>query len=325
MLNRLFGSTRLRMLALLPLLAFATSPVFAADEAPATRPSTHPSETPYPVAHDAPLRPTRRLLYEEKDHRRYRVEFAGIQGDRVPAYLYVPKDGKRTHPAVLLQYGSGGNKDTFYIVALGKQFVARGFVVLTIDVPNRGERRVRDPNDTRGFWVRLLAGSGTLRQTMGDYSRAIDYLMSLPEVDHDRVGYAGISLGAITGIPFVAHDDRIRAMASIVGGGNFLGALKVPIAPDVQAIAEQIDPVYHVALIAPRPLLLLNVTHDQLVPRFYAESLHQAAGEQAKKLWLDTDHFFNGVDRFKVLDTVIDFMEQSLTPKPAGQANPPGK
>ena len=50
-------------------------------------------------------------------------------------------DGKAKHPAVLLQYGTGGNKSTNYITELGRQFVARGFVVLTIDVPNRGERR----------------------------------------------------------------------------------------------------------------------------------------------------------------------------------------
>jgi dienelactone hydrolase len=278
---------------------------------PTTRPTTQPA-LPYPVAHDAPLWPTRRVLYEEKDHRRYGVEFDGIKGDRVPAYLYVPKDGKATHPAVLLQYGSGGNKDTFYIVALGKQFVARGFVVLTIDVPNRGARRFRDPNDNRGFLLRLLSGTGTLRQTMGDYSRAIDYLMSLPDVDHDRVGYAGISLGAITGIPFVAHDERIHAMASIVGGGNFLGALKVPIAPDVQAVAEQIDPFYHVALIAPRPLLLINVTRDQLVPRILADALQKAAPAYAKRVWLECDHFFNGIDRATAAGDVLDWVKENL-------------
>src|SRR4051812_31703290 len=142
--------TSLATLALLAAFPLTGLPALAADSSPATRPTTQPA-LPYPVAHDAPLRPTRRLLYEEKDHRRYGAEFDGIKGDRVPAYLYVPKDGKATHPAVLLQYGSGGNKDTFYIVALGKQFVARGFVVLTIDVPNRGARRVRDPNDNRSF------------------------------------------------------------------------------------------------------------------------------------------------------------------------------
>src|SRR4029079_9427696 len=101
----------------------------------------------------------------------------------------------------------------------------------------------------------------------------------------------------------------VHAMASIVGGANLLGFLKVDIDPDVKKIAEQIDPFYHVAMIAPRPLLLMNATKDQLVPRFFGEQLHKAAGDKAKKVWVETDHFFQGVDRHAVLDQVIDFME----------------
>ena len=153
-------------------------------------------------------------------------------------------------------------------------------------------------------------------ETLGDYSRAIDYLSARPDVDADRIGYAGISLGAITGLTFVAHEPRVRAMASIVGGANFLGPLKVEIDADVRKSAERIDPFYHVAMIAPRPLLLLNATRDQLVPRFFSDQLHKAAGEHAKKVWLETDHFFTGVDRYAVLETVIDFMQENL-PAPA--------
>ena len=88
--------------------------------------------------------------------------------------------------------------------------------------------------------------------------------------------------------------------------------MKVELDPAVKAIAEQIDPVYHVALIAPRPLLLLNATHDQLIPRFFAESLHKAAGEHAKKMWVETDHFFRDTNHVEVLNSVIGFMEESL-------------
>lgn len=277
----------------------------AADDAAAS--------TPYQTKHDAPLNGAAQRESQTDQYTRYRVEFDGISGDRVPAFLYIPNGEEKPRPAVLLQYGSGGNKSTFYIVAMGEQFAARGFVVLTIDVPNRGERRNRDKSG-QSLWTALLASSGVLQQTMGDYSRAVDYLASRPEVDAERIGYAGISLGAITGIPFVAHDPRIKAVASIVGGANLLGMIKVPISKDVQAIASRLDPFYHVALIAPRPLLLLNVTQDQLIPRFFSESLHRAAGEHAKKIWLDTDHFFRGVDREKLLQTVIGFMQDSLMP-----------
>ena len=301
------------------LLCLAAAPVVRADEKPNDAPdapvppeaapaTTQPIVTPYKVDHDAPLDVEEKVVVEDAEHVQYRVEFNGIKGDRVPAFLYVPKNGKTIHPAVLLQYGSGGNKTTNYIVALADQFVARGFVVLTIDVPNRGERRDRRG---RSLWESLASG-GTFLQTLGDYSRAIDYLVSRPDVDKNRIGYAGISLGAITGLTFVAHEPRVQAMVSIVGGANLLGVLKVELDPEAIKASQRIDPFYHVALIAPRPLLMLNATHDQLVPRFFAEQLHKAAGEHGKKVWIETDHFFNGVDRFAVLETVIDFMQESL-------------
>ena len=271
------------------------------------------AKMPYPVAHDAPLDSEERVVEKTDGYTKLRVEFNGIRKDRVPGFLYVPNDGKKTHAAVLLQYGTGGHKGTNYIVALGQQFVGRGFVVLTIDSPFKGERK---PKDKRG-WAAMFSEQGRFSWYCGDYSRAVDYLLSRADVDPQRVGYAGVSWGAITGVTFVAHDPRVKAMASIVGGGNFMGFIsdKVEMPAEAVEAAKGFDPVYHVALIAPRPLLLLNVTHDQLVPRFFAESLHAAAGAGAKKMWLETDHFFQGVDRYAILDDVIAFMADSLAAK----------
>ena len=133
----------------------------------ASEPSEQKVEAPYKFAHDAPLDAAEKVDGGEKDSTRYRVEFNGIRGDRVPAYLYLPKsDGDSAaaikHPAVLLQYGSGGNKRTNYIVALGEQFVRAGFVVLTIDVPNRGERRKPDRNWRE--WFDGRGGKGVVGQ-----------------------------------------------------------------------------------------------------------------------------------------------------------------
>jgi uncharacterized protein len=279
-------------------------------------PPAVPPPCPYPVDHDAPLDAREKLLETAKDHHRYRVEFNGIRKDRVPGFLYVPDDGKKQHPAVLLQYGSGGHKGTFYIVALGQQFVAKGFVVLTIDAPMKGERK--PPRDQRSFWSSSFGERGRVQWYCGDYSRAVDYLATRPDVDPQRLGYGGISWGAITGITYAAHDPRIKAVASIVGGGNFMGPLadKVQMAQETIEAAKTFDPVFHVALIAPRPLLLLNVTKDQLVPRFFSESLHKAAGDGAVKKWVETDHFFQGVDRYAILEDVIAFMKDNLGDSP---------
>lgn len=270
---------------------------------------------PYKTAHAAPLEAQEKVVTEADDHTQFRVEFNGIKEDRVPAFLYVPKRKLKSPPvpAILLQYGTGGSKTTNYIVAIGKQFVSRGFVVLTIDVPGRGERKKKDKKSSP---VLGLLDASEVMHYCGDYSRAVDFLATRPEVDKERLGYVGISWGAITGITYVAYDERIKAMGSMVGGGNFLAAYTPKAAEKAKTEgSKSSDPVFHVSRIAPRPLLFINVTKDQLIMKPWAESLHKAAGDGAKVVWLETDHYFKGLDRSKVCDTVIEFMEKGLSGK----------
>ena len=113
--------------------------------AAATPPSTQPIIVPYPVDHDAPLDAVEKLVADEKGHTQFRVEFNGIKkGSRVPAYLYLPRRSqfKAPYPAIMLQYGTGGNKKTNYIVEIGERLLREGFVGLTNGIPNRGERRL---------------------------------------------------------------------------------------------------------------------------------------------------------------------------------------
>jgi dienelactone hydrolase len=301
---------------LLAIAGFGTPVPAGSGQAKAEAKAAEPKKVPCPYAtdHAKPLEPKEDVVKKADDHTLSRVEFNGIKGDRVPAYLYVPKhkDPKAPFPAILLQYGSGGNKTTDYIVAVGKQFVARGYVVLTIDAPNQGERRNKDKNPA----ALSLMSTEMVMHYCGDYSRAVDFLASRREVDKDRLGFVGISWGAITGITYVAYDPRIRAMGSMVGGGNFLGLFTAKLAEKIAAEgSKSSDPVCHVARIAPRPLLFINVTKDQLIPRLWAESLHKAAGAGSKVVWLETDHYFKSVDRSKVCESVIDFMDENLAPK----------
>ncbi|MDB5320415.1 MAG: esterase [Phycisphaerales bacterium] len=296
---------RSRLIALLFLLASIAVPLRADIKADAT------SACPYPTAHDAPLDATEKLLTTTDDYTLYRVEFNGIKpGSRVPANLYLPHKStfKAPYPAVLLQYGTGGNKNTNYIVAIGQIAVARGMAVLTIDAPDRGERKGKEAPKMNFFDMRFF-------QYLGDYSRAIDYLAARNDVDKSRIAYVGISWGAITGVTFAAHDPRIKVIASLVGGGNFAGLIPGGAPEDLILKTKTFDPYYHIALIAPRPLLLVNVTHDQLVPRLMADALQKAAPDYAKRVWLEADHFFNGVDRQVEATAVIEWVIENL-PKP---------
>lgn len=270
---------------------------------------------PYATAPAAALDAHETTLRADEMQFQSRVEFNGIEPkSRVPAILYLPNNGRAKHPAVLLQYGSGGNKRTNYIVAMGELFVQRGFAVLTIDVPGRGERKQKKPAGPRPPLGIDMQFDERWVHTLGDYSRAIDYLTSRPDIDPQRIAYVGISWGAITGITFAAHDPRIRAVASIVGGGGF-AQLMPPglVPPDLRQTVRELDPTRHVAFISPRPLLLLNVTRDLLVPWPFANALHRAAAPDAKRIWLDTDHIFSTIDREKVTGDVIDFIDRGTT------------
>src|SRR5258705_1346052 len=172
----------------LPGLAWAAMGVLSslcAAAAPVAAPVVRaPATQPYVTAHDRPLEAVESVIEKAETYTKYRVEFNGVR-QRVPANLYVPNDGKKQHPAILLQYGSGGNKNTNYIVAIALKAVEHGFEVITIDIPNKGERKNKaDPR---------LPFEGAFGETMSDYSRAVDYLCSRPEVDQGRLGYVGIS------------------------------------------------------------------------------------------------------------------------------------
>ncbi|HZZ77973.1 MAG TPA: dienelactone hydrolase family protein [Gemmataceae bacterium] len=267
--------------------------------------------TPYATAPDKALEPKEELVKDFDEFSQFRVEFNGIKDDRVPAYVYVPKRDvkKNPVPAILLQYGAGGNKKTDYIVAIGKQFAGKGYLVITIDSPNQGERRAKDQkSDILG-----MASSERVMHYCGDYSRAVDYLCTRADVDKNRIGYVGISWGAITGITFCAYEPRIKAVGSMVGGGNFFGLYSPKSAAKAgDKGSKSSDPVVHVARIAPRPLLFINVKKDQLILKSWAESLHECAGPGAKVVWLDTDHYFSGLDRAAICLDVIRFMDEEL-------------
>ena len=274
---------------------------------------------PYPVASTAPLKAAEYVVAEDPARLALHVEFDGAKGFRVPAFLYMPKGIPGPLPAILHQYGSGGSKRSKYIVLIAQRFVAAGFAVLTIDAPGRGERRPAKKKRVR--WVFGNSGRERFLQTCGDYSRAVDYLSGRPEVDPGRMGFVGTSWGAVTGIVFAAHDPRVRALASLVGGGGFLrwaGALAPANWSRAGLTLPSIDPVDHVGLFAPRPLLLLNVRRDWLVPSPFAVALHRAAGPGKEVVWVDTDHIFSTVDREAVADRVAAFMARGLAARPPG-------
>lgn len=141
---------------------------------------------------------------------------------RVHAYLLTPNDIKdgTTRPGVLCLHqttgigkeeptGLGGNPNLHYAHHLAE----RGFVTLAPDYPSFGDYSYDFPKSD-GY------SSGTMK-AIYDNDRAIDLLSGLPEVDADRIGCIGHSLGGHNTMFTAAFDIRIKALVSNCGFTRF--------------------------------------------------------------------------------------------------------
>ena len=124
---------------------------------------------------------------------RKKIAFVPEKGDRVPAYLLVPKGRSRRGPAMLCLHqtvaigkaepaGLGNNPDLRYALELAN----RGYVTLAPDYPNFGEYEF--DAYAHGYASATMKG-------IWNHIRAVDLLQSLPEVDPERIGVIGHSLG----------------------------------------------------------------------------------------------------------------------------------
>ena len=153
---------------------------------------------------------------------RRKLTFRSDRTGRVAAYLFSPTivtPGGR-HPAVLcLQQtnrvgkleaaGLAGNPDLAHAVHLAR----RGYVTLAPDYPGFGE-------STYDFSPRHGYASGTMK-AIWDNIRAVDLLSTLDDVDADRIGVIGHSLGGHNAIFTAAFEPRLRVIISNCGFTRF--------------------------------------------------------------------------------------------------------
>lgn len=153
-----------------------------------------------------------------KNYTRYNIRFTAAEKEEVPAYLYVPV--KKTHnkkfPAMLALHETGiqGKK----IVdgqtgkpnlAYAKELAERGYIVIAPDYPGFGDLKEYDFTTDR-------YQSGTMKSIF-DNMRCIDLLLSRADVDANRIGVIGHSLGGHNAIFTGAFDDRLKVVVSSCG------------------------------------------------------------------------------------------------------------
>src|SRR5205085_1374730 len=148
-------------------------------------------------------------VLDRGDYRIEKIIFESQPRFYVTANLYVPKTGQPPYPAVLYPLGHelGAKSHGTWQQMLGS-LAKKGYVALAWDPIGQGERIQIYDEDFEDSKVRasttehtvqgiqcLLVGDHVARYTIWDGIRALDYLLSRPEVDARRVGCAGNSGG----------------------------------------------------------------------------------------------------------------------------------
>ena len=239
----------------------------------------------------------------------YHLWYASAHDQRVPALLTVPLGVERP-PVVFVQHGYGDNKEVDYVQWPTAFLVKRGYAVMSLDAQYHGER-ARESRQQALFNPGSSAMRDAFVQTVIDLRRAVDLLAAREDVDGRRVGYLGMSMGAMLGAVFGGVDDRPQAVCLVVGGGGLASRLaQGQASATARENLQIIDPVHYVGLISPRPLLMINGRQDQTIPPANAQALFDGAREPKRIIWYEGGHTNPPLD--KTEEWIAEFFAQNL-------------
>ncbi|HWT83077.1 MAG TPA: acetylxylan esterase, partial [Candidatus Methylomirabilis sp.] len=264
-----------------------------------------------------------------------RVVFESMPKFYVTACLFIPEPGGARMPSILNVIG---HTDVAFRAPGYQQLilnlVRKGFIVLAVDPAGQGERlQYYDPEQGRSvvggataehsFFGKqcFLTGSSAARYFVWDGIRAIDYLLSRPEVDPDRIGVTGISGGGTQTSYIAALDDRVAAAAPTCYIAGFRRLLESIGPQDAEqnfngGLRNGLDHADLLEVRAPRPTLVVSTTRDFFSIQGARETYAEA--KQAFRLLGAEDNLVMAEDDFEhgytkiTREAIYRFFQQHL-------------
>jgi len=262
------------------------------------------------------------------------------QNNTVPAEYYLPDGiapGDPKRPAVISMHILDGD---FVLARMACSMLAsHGIPSLMFKLPYYGERGFPEGPEAMADNPELFVGA--MSQGLEDVRRTIDVLASRPEIDRERIGITGISLGGIVAGAASGRDERLwRAMLILAGGdlrtiihharetrdlSRAIGRLSADEQARIHAAVDEADPLRHAERVRARAaagrVLMVNAGSDEVIPRSCTDQLASALGLGDRVVWLDgLGHYTAMAELPRVLQTMVDFFGEDL---PAGATTAP--
>ena len=296
------------------------------------------------------------------DHRVEKVIFESQPKFYVTANLYLPKSGQAPYPAILFPLGhEAGAKAHSAWQSVLVSLARKGFVCLAWDPIGQGERIQLWDDDFRDSKVirsttehtmlgvqSILLGDALARYTIWDGIRALDYLLSRPEVDAKRIGVTGNSGGGTHTAYLAALDDRIHVAAPSCYITSWRRLIETIGPQDAEQclpgwLAAGLDHGDFILAFAPKPYLMLSAIRDFFSITGARETFGESravferigASDKMQMFEADDGHGYNlqrrlagyrwfrkhlqGADEEPVEPEVVEASERDLWCTPTGQ------
>jgi dienelactone hydrolase len=202
----------------------------------------------------------------EHDVRERRIDLT-VDDHIVPALIWTPAGSSGPRPLVLVGHGGTRNKRAEYVLALARSLVRHhGWAVVCIDAPGHGDRLGAE--NLASFQLDPETGRERARMAVSDWKATLDAVQTFEDVGAGAVGWWGLSMGTVLGVPFVAREQRVTvAVFGLAGAGGDRR-------PGFAELAARITV----------PILFIVQLEDELVGREGALALFDAFASTDKRL-----------------------------------------
>ena len=187
-----------------------------------------------------------------------------VAGRRVPGACWRPEGATAPTGLVMLGHGGGANKRAPYLLAIARWLARRhGVAAFAIDGPGHGDRL---PPDAAPNFENVWQAPETTDNTIADWHGALEFVQST--VGTTPLGYWGLSMGTMMGLPLIAGTPAVRV--ALLGLMGVWGPTADRLRQDAPTLAC--------------PVRFLVQWDDEIVPRETALTLFTLIGSEQKTL-----------------------------------------